>query len=133
MKRRIFLKQSCMTAASIAAFPAINLFANKQDTKVRIGLIGTGLRGQNHLELLLRRQDVDLVAICDVSERMLGAARSKINKSGKKMPEIFTGDNYAWKKMLEQQQLDGVVIATPWEWHKPMIIGALAAGNKSVG
>jgi len=29
--------------------------------------------------------------------------------------------------------LDGVVIATPWEWHKPMIIGSLDAGVKYVG
>lgn len=49
------------------------------------------------------------------------------------MPEIFTGDVFAWKQMLEKTQLDGVVIATPWEWHKPMIIGSLEAGVKYVG
>ena len=34
------------------------------------------------------------------------------------MPEVYTGDPYAWKKMLDKKNLDGVVIATPWEWHK---------------
>ncbi len=29
--------------------------------------------------------------------------------------------------------LDGVIIATPWEWHKPMVIGSLEAGLKYVG
>lgn len=118
----------------MAAMPLTNLLANTAaDNKVRIGMIGVGLRGQNHLDLLLRRADVDLVCICDVSDRMLTSAKGIINKSGKKMPEIFTGDDYAWQRMLEKNKLDGIVIATPWEWHKPMIIGALDAGVRYVG
>ena len=49
------------------------------------------------------------------------------------MPKIFTGDDYAWKKMLQLKNLKSVVIATPWEWHKPMIVGSLEAGVKYVG
>lgn len=49
------------------------------------------------------------------------------------MPAVFTGDNYAWKKLLEIKGLDAVIIATPWEWHKPMAIGCLEAGIKYVG
>lgn len=56
-----------------------------------------------------------------------------ISKSGKKMPQVYTGDPYAWKRMLEKEKVDGIVIATPWEWHKPMIIGSLEAGVKYVG
>ena len=49
------------------------------------------------------------------------------------MPQVFTGDNYAWKNMLEiKGGLDGVIIATPWEWHKPMVMGSLEAGLKYV-
>ena len=93
-----------------------NIFAtNAADNKVKIGLIGTGLRGQNHLELLLKRNDVDVVAICDVDANMLNDAKKIISDSKKKMPEIFTGDVFAWKDMLAKSQLDGVVIATPWE------------------
>lgn len=133
MQRRSFLKNTSLAAATLAMAPSSRIFAGMADEKVKIALIGTGLRGQNHLDLLLRRKDVDLVAICDVSDRMLNSAKEIIAKSGKKMPEIFTGDNYAWQEMLAKKQLDGVVIATPWEWHKPMIIGALEAGVKYVG
>jgi predicted dehydrogenase len=35
--------------------------------------------------------------------------------------------------MLERKEYHGVVIATPWEWHKPMILGALESGVKYVG
>jgi hypothetical protein len=137
MNRKEFVKMSGL-AASAAIFVSpqkslANLFAGTADTKVRMGIIGVGLRGQNHLELLLRRNDVDLVAICDIEPRMLAASKEIITKSGKKMPEIFTGDVNAWKDMLGKTKLDGVVIATPWEWHKPMIIGSLDAGIKYVG
>jgi predicted dehydrogenase len=40
---------------------------------------------------------------------------------------------YAYKKLLEKyKNLDGILIATPWEWHKPMIIDSINAGIKYV-
>jgi predicted dehydrogenase len=133
MKRRIFLKHTGMTAAAMAVTSFTDLFAGTTDTKVKIGIIGVGLRGQNHLELLLRRNDVEVMSICDINDRMLTFAKEIITKNGKPMPHIFTGDKYAWKKMLEKKQLDGIIIATPWEWHKEMIIGSIDAGIKYVG
>lgn len=131
MNRKDFIKSTAFATAAVS-LPRKNLFASFADPKVRIALIGTGLRGQDHLELLLRRADVDVVAICDVSDVMLAAAKDVITKSGKKMPQVYTGDDFAWKRLLDKEKLDGVIIATPWEWHKPMIIGALDAGLKYV-
>jgi len=132
MNRKEFVRNASLAAAALV-LPGKSLLAAKADTKVKVAMIGVGLRGQNHLDLLLKRDDVELVAICDVDDRMLIRAKEMISKSGRKMPEIFTGDNYAWKKMLEKKGIEAVVIATPWEWHKPMIIGALEAGIKYVG
>lgn len=131
MRRKEFLKNTSLAAASFAILPSGRFFTTT-DVRVKIGLIGTGLRGQEHLDLLLRRDDVDLVAICDVDDRMLSTAKEIIGKSGKKMPQIFTGDNYAWKRLLETKGLDAVITATPWEWHKPIVMGALEAGLKYV-
>lgn len=135
MNRKEFVRNAGLTAASLAVLPSVNLFAGKRsaDPKVKMAIIGVGLRGQNHLDLLLRRADVELTAICDIDDRMLKTAKEMITKSGKKMPKIYTGDNYAWKKMLDWERPDGIVIATPWDWHKPMIIGALESGVKYVG
>ncbi len=133
MKRKDFIKSAGVAAASMAIFPNESLMAFNSEPKVKVAMIGVGLRGQNHLELVLRRDDVELVAICDIDDRMLAASKSIITKSGKKMPEIYTGDLYAWKKMLEKKGIEAVIIATPWEWHKEMIIGSLEAGIKYVG
>ena len=133
MKRKDFINKSVLAAASIAVMPTSKLFAGNNDKQVRIAIIGVGLRGQDHLELLLMRTDAEVVAICDIDDRMLASSKQSIVKSGKKMPQVFTGDKYAWKKMLEIKGLDAVIIATPWEWHKEMIIGSLEAGIKYVG
>lgn len=130
MNRKEFVKTTALATAAFT-LPGKNLFASS-DAKVRMALIGTGLRGQDHLDLLLRRNDVDLVAICDVSEVMLATARDLISKSGKKMPAVYTGDDFAWKRLLDKEKLDGIITATPWEWHKPIVMGALDAGVKYV-
>jgi predicted dehydrogenase len=131
MHRKEFIRSGVVAAAAavLPSTPASSFFA---DTKIKLGMIGVGLRGQDHLDLILRRTDVELVAICDIDDRMITSAKAMIAKSGKKMPRIITGDPYAWKTLLEIQGLDAVLIATPWEWHKPMVIGALEAGIKYV-
>jgi hypothetical protein len=133
MNRKEFVRTTGLTAAGLAVLPGNNLFARSSaNAKIRIAVIGTGARGIGHVDLLLRRNDADLVAICDIDERALSSTKDLISKSGKKMPQVYTGDDNAWKKMLDKEKLDGVVIATPWEWHKPMIIGSLESGIKYV-
>ncbi|MBK8494784.1 MAG: Gfo/Idh/MocA family oxidoreductase [Chitinophagaceae bacterium] len=133
MKRKDFIKRSTLAAASVALLPSSSLFAHSNDKQVRVALIGVGLRGQNHLELLLMRTDVEVVAICDIDDRMLSGSKKMIVKSGKKIPAVFTGDPYAWKKMLEIKGLDAVIISTPWEWHREMIIGSIESGISYIG
>ncbi len=133
MLRRKFIAQTGFTAAAMTVLPSITTHAETKAEKVRLAIIGTGLRGQNHLDLILRRADTELVAICDINEKMLASAKAIITKSGKAMPKLFTGDNYAWLKMIETHQLDGIIIATPWEWHKEMIIKSIQAGIKYIG
>jgi predicted dehydrogenase len=132
MKRRAFVQNSLMAATAASIVPSSRLMANA-DKKARLAFIGVGLRGQNHLDNALRRADVEVVAICDVNERMLDMATAIIKKSGKPMPPVFKGDPYAYRKLLELKNIDGVVIATPWEWHCPMILDSLQAGIKYVG
>jgi Oxidoreductase family, NAD-binding Rossmann fold len=132
MNRKDFIKNTGVLAASMAVLPGTGLFASAAENKVRIGMIGVGLRGQDHFEMLLKRKDVEVVAICDIDNRMLTMAKEIVTKSNQKMPQVITGDPYAWKKMFDIKDLHAVLIATPWEWHKEMVIGAVEAGIKYV-
>ena len=146
MNRKTFLRNSSMAALALAATPATSAIGAptaKSTTpvatpnsmaapRVRMAVLGTGLRGQSHISLLLRRDDVEIVAICDVDDRMLTRAKSAIAASGKKMPQVYTGNPWSWQDLLKKEQLDAVIIASPWEWHRPMVIGSLEAGLKYV-
>lgn len=130
INRREFVRNSSIVLTGLSLSP-FNIIKNPAQ-KVRLGIIGTGLRGQNHLENALRRQDVEVTAICDVDDRMLQSALKLIKDSGKNQPTVFTGSDYAYRKLLSTKP-DGIIIATPWEWHTPMILDALQAGIKYVG
>lgn len=130
MNRRDFVKTAGVAASMAAIQPALAIADN---TKIKLGIIGVGLRGQNHLDMALRRSDTEVVAICDINDTMITKANAIISKSGKAQPKIVTGDSYAWRKFLEIKNLDAVLICTPWEWHSAMIIESLEAGIKYVG
>jgi len=127
MNRRSFVKNTTLAAATINVLPSGSLFSDNQ--KVKLGFIGTGLRGQTHLDNAMRRSDVDIVAICDVDDHMLQMATDAIKKAGKPMPKVFKGDPYAWRRLLELKEIEGVIIATPWEWHAPIAIEAMEMGK----
>ena len=132
--RRQFIRN--VSAASAAVAISSSSFAKSfklADEKVRIGVIGTGLRGQSHLDLLLRRKDTEVTAICDISDRMLTSAKQQFVKAGKAFPKVYTGADTAYKNLLSDKNIDAIIIATPWEWHAPMILDALKAGVKYIG
>lgn len=133
MNRKSFIKNSAIAALSLSINPTKNIFdKGNEDTKVKLAIIGVGARGKSHLKLLLGRSDVVIVAICDVDARVINEANEIVLKSGKNKPNVYTGDDYAWQVMLKKESLDGVIIVTPWEWHKPMVVGALKQGIKYV-
>ena len=97
--------------------------------RLRMAMIGTGLRGQSQLGPLLSRDDVDLVAVCDTQQVMLDRALAIIEKAGRPKPKVYggNGDVNAWKALLDAKDIDAVMIVTPWEWHAPMAIAAMEA------
>lgn len=126
--RRSFIQQTgLLTLGSLAN---TNLFAGTtQQPKVKVGLIGVGFRGQNHLELLLKRTDVDVVALADPQPRMLAMADKIITSSGKPKPAIYGNGNYDYKNLLKRTDIDAVIISTPWEWHAEQTIDSVNAGK----
>jgi len=127
--RRNFIKATSLTGIGLTILPSGVLFSKPKDDVVRVGLIGVGLRGQNHLDLLLRRADVEVLSICDVQQRMMDMTKDKIKKSGKPMPQVILDGPYGYRKMLENKDIDAVIISTPWEWHTVMCLDAMNAGK----
>ena len=128
MHRRTFLKSSAAGALVMATASWPGMARTRE--RLRIAMIGTGLRGQSQLGPLLSRDDVELVAICDTQQVMLDMALAIIDKTGRRKPRVYggNGDANAWKALLAQKGIDAVFIVTPWDWHAPMAIAAMQAG-----
>lgn len=132
VSRRDFVKNVSLASAGMGLSHPLGLTARTKDKKIRLGFIGVGLRGQSHLQMCLERNDAEVTVICDIDNRMLEMSSSIIRKSGKKMPEIVTGGDTAYRDMLRPDKIDAVIIATPWEWHKAMITDSIKAGLKYI-
>lgn len=128
MDRREFIGTGAVLAAGISVLPSSAVFGRNMD-KVRLGYIGVGLRGRNHIQEGLLRDDVEIVAICDTQEESLSECRKQFTTAGKKLPKEYTGGVDAYKGLLDRKDIDGVIIATPWQFHKQMAIDAMRAGK----
>lgn len=128
MNRRDFLATSATAGTLLAGSAFAPAFARTR-SKLRIGLIGVGMRGQVHLTELLRRDDVEVTALCDVEPIMLQRSLALIDKAGKSKPAAYgdNGDKQSYRKMLAKGGLDAVIIATPWEFHTEQAIAAMQA------
>jgi predicted homoserine dehydrogenase-like protein len=89
MKRRKFISNSLIYSTSAALYPTFLKGIPTEQTKVRLGFIGVGLRGQNHLEMAMFRPDVEIVAICDVDPKAIAIANKMIADKGRPMPATY--------------------------------------------
>lgn len=129
-KRRTFIKQTAVVGAGLALAPSFSIAATATNAqKLRIGLIGVGLRGTNHLNNLLQRKDVLITAICDIDSNRIAIAKEKMQKAGMAAASVFGKDDNDYKNLLELKEVDAVIISTPWLWHTRMAVDAMEAGK----
>lgn len=94
----------------------------------RIGIIGVGGRGTSLLENLLGA-NARVLAICDVVAEKAAHAQDLIEKSGQKAPALYTAGDHAFESLVARDDLDLVIIATPWNWHVEMAVAAMTHGK----
>jgi predicted dehydrogenase len=127
--RRAFLAASA-SGVAVNALRAAET-AQRADP-VRVGIVGTGGRGRSLLRILLGLGGVEIPALCDVNRQHLDLAAGMITKAGRAKPEGYAKDEYAFRQLLDRDDLDAVIIATPWEWHTTMAVHGMKA-RKYVG
>lgn len=130
--RRDFIKTSSLAVAGLTILPSHTVLPKTKDAKARLGFIGVGFRGQSHLELALGREDVEVVALCDIQQSMMDMALALVTKARRPKPLVYLDGPTGYKKLLDNKDIDAVIIATPWEWHARMCLDAMEA-KKYVG
>ena len=129
--RRDFVKKTAIIGAGITIAPSLTFGNNYESSEDRLNVafIGVGLRGTNHLNNVLLREDVNVVAICDIDERRNTIALEMIAKAGQKKPKVFGENDYDYRNMLKLSKIDAVIISTPWLWHTRMAKDSMRAGK----
>lgn len=146
MSRRNFL----MTAGATAGFAiasGYSPFSYAQNEKVRVGCIGTGGQGTFHIrDGITGTPDIEIVAVCDVflphqreavklaqlanagvvldpEKRLTEEEKQRANAA--RRPNAY----YDYREMLDKEELDAVIIATPLKEHFPITMYCLDAGK----
>jgi predicted dehydrogenase len=88
--------------------------------RIQLGVIGCGGRGRAVMQTFQKNQAIHVSAVCDVYGERIDRARQ--NAPGAKS---FTDH----RKLLETNDIDAVLIATPDHWHAIIAIDALNAGK----
>jgi predicted dehydrogenase len=122
MTRRDFARTSIALGVTTALGSTRVMGAND---RVAMGLIGCGGRGSQLTDRLLAMPDAAIVAVADVYEPFRDRALAAVKTAAAAAP---TGVK-DFRHLLDRQEVDAVVIATPDHWHALMAVASLRAGK----
>ena len=128
INRRDFVKTIALAGTAVAMMPKSLFSSAVVNEQIKLGFVGTGMRGQWMLWLAAKYPEVQIPAICDIDDGMIESALKILKDAGKPDPRIYKNGDEDFRNMVANENLDGVYIATPWEWHHPMAIAAMKNG-----
>ncbi|HEY0706485.1 MAG TPA: Gfo/Idh/MocA family oxidoreductase [Polyangia bacterium] len=122
--RRNFLKAAAGTPALAALIGAVTLAGPKRGGPVKTALVGAGGEGKVLLGQM-QKPWTDLRAICDINPKHAAGAADAMEKRGWPRPRVYQD----LKEMLEKEDLEAVIVATPLWAHADVSVTALEAGK----
>ncbi|MEX0686361.1 MAG: Gfo/Idh/MocA family oxidoreductase [Balneolales bacterium] len=96
---------------------------------VRLGIIGLGSRGTGTMKRFTRIEGVEIKALCDLIPEKVDSAVEWIKGSSSDNPASYSGNENEWKKLCERDDLDLIIINTPWHLHTPQAVYAMENGK----
>jgi predicted dehydrogenase len=118
--RREFVRKSAIGVTAAVTWSGKRSFAMGSSERVRIGIIGCGNQGGQHIKKLIQVADAEIVSVSDLDSQRLVKATAE--SAGAKGVADF-------RRILDDPNVDAVIVATPDHWHAPAAIMALDAGK----
>ena len=124
--RRGFL-QTVSAAGTAAVLPTLSNCVFAADSpNDRPVFASIGLRNQGWVITQSALAATDVVALADVDANILGSTAEKmVSEKNAKRPDTYKD----YRKILERDDIDAVLIATPDHWHAKIAIEAMHAGK----
>jgi len=132
--RRDLLKFAGIALASQLRAQSASSMADVRFTakeNIRIGVIGTGGRGGSLVDNFSAVPGVSVTALCDVVPQKVQRVQARLDRAGKAGQKIavYTDGDHAFEQLVKRDDVDLVIVATPWNWHTPMAVAAMKAGK----
>jgi len=121
ISRRSFLEMSAVTTATMAIPLRSARGAIGANDRIRIAVVGVGGRGKSHIEGFGK----SVVALCDVDQKYLDLRADEFQKKHDQQVKKYTD----YRKLLDDQSIDVISIATPNHTHALIAIAAIQAGK----
>ncbi|HOE10995.1 MAG TPA: Gfo/Idh/MocA family oxidoreductase [bacterium] len=129
--RRSFLNRAGKGMAGALASACLTRPSRPQagtapNDRITLGFIGLGGQGNYHFRKFLDNSEAQILAVCDVFQEHREKARRRAN-------EKYGNQNCAsyndFRELLDRDDIDAVVIATPDHWHTRIAVSACEAGK----
>ncbi|MEO9483142.1 MAG: Gfo/Idh/MocA family oxidoreductase [Ekhidna sp.] len=107
-------------------------FSTSPIAKVRIGMLGLGNRGKTLTQMLywlLDNDKAEIVAVSDLLEKNVDQVLEGLKAHQQKRPKVYAKGEDDWKKLVERDDIDLLIIATPWRLHTPMALYGMEQGK----
>jgi len=132
INRRNFIKKVSLASLALAGGPHLisaktlgREGAVSANNKINMACIGVGGMGAINMKSFLDKDDVRMVAVCDVDKARAKQARSSVNRHYNNKDCVAYFD---YRELLARNDLDAVMIGTPDHWHALIAIAAARAG-----
>ena len=122
LNRRTFLARSAVAGSSLFAAPFVHGAAKAR--QYRTALIGAGWWGMNILREAVQAGQSKVVALCDVDDGQLEASADELSSLTADEPKLYKD----YRELLDREQIEIAIIATPDHWHALNSIHALKSG-----
>src|SRR5262245_42560954 len=131
--RRRFLQSSVLLAgAPLILSRRIRAQGTAPSQRLTLGCIGIGIMGRSLLNNCVQREDVQVLAVCDVDTTRREAARRSVEEAYSKLTNAsYRGctEHNDIREVIARRDIDAGLIAAPEHWHARMEIAAVAAGK----
>lgn len=113
---------------SIAFISGVERRGHMSDRPVRVGVVGLGRRGLKLLRVVDAIGGAEVTAVAGSSDDSTSVAVQSMIESGQRPPAQFSGRE-SYLDMVNSDEVDLVVVATPFASHTPIMVAAMEAGK----